>query len=237
MSSKPQFQHDAARAVAEEIVARLKPSVDRIIIAGSLRRLKEMVGDIEILYVPKFGYRKSPGELFDRNVNLAEEKIRSLEESGLLMRRQNLNGADTFGTLNKLLRHVPSGIPVDLFRTDSRSWHNYLVCRTGPADLNIQIAQRAKELGWKWHPYDSGFSRGRELRILRSEEELFEFLDWEFLPPWERSKHVATPRKNGAGGVKTPAGQSNLVSRLGDDGHDRRLEERPTPVNQRNCPS
>ena len=36
-----------------------------------------------------------------------------------------------------------SGIPVDFFATTEEAWFNYLVCRTGPAELNTRIASAA----------------------------------------------------------------------------------------------
>jgi DNA polymerase/3'-5' exonuclease PolX len=90
------------------------------------------------------------------------------------------------------MRHVASGIPVDLFATTEACWHNYLVCRTGPAESNIRIAAAAKARGWKWNPYGEGFSRGgplagpEEARALRSEREVFEFVGLPYTEPEER---------------------------------------------------
>jgi hypothetical protein len=38
-----------------------------------------------------------------------------MEKAGVLERRKNTIGRETFGPLNKLMRHRASGIPVDLF--------------------------------------------------------------------------------------------------------------------------
>jgi len=194
MSDKPKFAFTVAHVVAMQIVDELTPACEygRIVIAGSLRRCEKAVGDIEIVYVPKFVDGTPPGELVERSIDLSIGKIWNLIDVGVLVRRQNTNGSDTFGPRNKLMRHVQSQIPVDLFATDERSWANYLVCRTGPAAFNIRVANRARALGWKWHPYDAGFSRQRglgvvEWQIIRSEEQLFEFLGWQYCQPWERA--------------------------------------------------
>jgi len=193
MSDKPKFAFTVAHVVAMQIVEALEPGCERIVIAGSLRRCEKTVGDIEIVYVPKFVDATPPGELVERSIDLSIGKIWNLIDVGVLVRRQNTNGSDTFGPRNKLMRHVQSQIPVDLFATDERSWFNYLVCRTGPAAFNIRVANRARELGWKWHPYDRGFSRVRtgstviEWQVIRTEEHLFEFLGWQYCQPWERA--------------------------------------------------
>ncbi len=191
MSDKPKFPFAQAHAVAERIVLALSPACRQIQIAGSLRRHEKTVGDIELVYVPKMEEGRAPGELVPSLIDLSIDQIQDLEAAGVLERRQNVNGVDTFGPRNKLMRHCQSGIPVDLFATDDRSWWNYFTCRTGPAAFNIRVAQRARELGWKWHPYDCGFSRERvagvvEWFVIRSEEQFFEFLGWPFQQPSER---------------------------------------------------
>ena len=51
MTDKQKFHLGTARAYAEVIQAALAPFCERIVIAGSIRRGKEMVGDIELLYI------------------------------------------------------------------------------------------------------------------------------------------------------------------------------------------
>jgi len=218
MSDKPKFDFSVAHLTATQIVDALEPSCERITIAGSLRRCEKSVGDIEIVYVPKFGRGTPSGELVESTIDLALARIWDLINAGVLVRRQNTNGADTFGPRNKLMRHA-SGIPVDLFATDERSWANYLVCRTGPAAFNIRVANRARDLGWKWHPYDCGFSRARcggglrKWQVIRSEEQLFEFLGWPYCQPWERKLVVES--KTGVEArsiIAEPATQSGLAA-------------------------
>jgi len=54
MPAKPKHPRADALVVAREMCAELRPVTERLIVAGSLRRRKELVGDVEILYVPKF---------------------------------------------------------------------------------------------------------------------------------------------------------------------------------------
>jgi len=216
MSGKPKFDYSVAHLVATQIVEALEPVCERIAIAGSLRRCEKTVGDIEIVYVPKYATGKPPGELVESTIDLSLAKIWDLVNAGVLVRRQNTNGADTFGPRNKLMRHVQSTIPVDLFATDERSWANYLVCRTGPAAFNIRVATRARALGWKWHPYDAGFSRARcggeliEWQVIRSEEQLFEFLGWPYRQPWERKLVETKTGVEAQSGKAEPATQKPI---------------------------
>lgn len=116
MSDRIKHPRAKALAVAEELQAMLSPACERIAIAGSLRRGKQEVGDIELLFVPRMSQR--PEGLFDtKTVNVAAEVCEKLLRDGLFEKRPNVNGHFTWGESNKHAIHVPSGIPIDLFST------------------------------------------------------------------------------------------------------------------------
>lgn len=203
MSDKQKFERAVAVRVAGEVCRALLPACepDRCIVAGSLRRSREPgrqprireVGDVEIVYVSQVENQPVPGDMFARHdVALADQAIERLELAGVLERRRNVKGAQMFGPKNKLMRHVATGVPVDLFSTTEDCFANYLVCRTGPARLNTRIAMLAREKGWQWNPYGSGFSRGGPLRggqeyhAVKSEADVFRFVGLPELEPWDR---------------------------------------------------
>ena len=185
---KPRFARETALAVAESLRAALAPGCERIEIAGSLRRRKATVGDVELLYIPRHGETVAPGEMLSAPCDLSSLAIAELETAGRLARRLKTTGAETFGERNKLMLDVPSGIPVDLFATDAASWFNYLVCRTGGAESNVQIAGRAKARGYRWNPYGEGFTRlsDGEVFAMASEADVFAFVGLPYREPWER---------------------------------------------------
>ena len=203
-TAKVRFPFAVAWTIAEELRETLAPASERIVIAGSLRRRKPDVGDIELLYIPRVVPLRDPDDMFaDRTANLADLVIRYLESVGALERRKNVNGSEMFGPKNKLMRHVRSGINVDLFAATPENWFNYLVCRTGPAESNMRIATAAQARGWKWNPYGAGFSvaavsdrrdadDGRRsetaatVLAVHSERAVFEFAGLEYREPWER---------------------------------------------------
>lgn len=188
---KTRFPRAAALAVAKELCEALKPVTVRLIVAGSLRRRKAEVGDVEILFVPIVASYKTGLFLEDRQaVSLADECLAGMVRAGILARRKNVNGSEMWGAQNKLALHVASGIPVDLFAATEENWFNYLVCRTGPGESNIRLASAAQAMGWKWNPYGVGFSRasglGCDTRAMGSEREVFEFVGLPCREPWER---------------------------------------------------
>lgn len=167
----------------------LKPVTTRLIVAGSLRRRKEDVGDVEILYVPMIQHGVDPEDLFrERQVttNMAEVAIERLLGNGTLEKRNTSLGRTLFGPENKCVRHVATGIPVDLFATKEARWWNYLVCRTGPKELNERIARKAQDLGWQWNPYSPGFWAAGLCCEMKSEQDVFRFVGLPYMEPWER---------------------------------------------------
>jgi len=184
VGGKRRWPRAEALAVARELCARLKPVCDRLVVAGSLRRGKADVGDVEILYIPRMQER--PADLLSKcMVSLAAEEIERMLEDGTLTKRKSRTGSTAWGEKNKLALHR-SGVPVDLFSTSAESWWNYLVCRTGPAESNTRICMAAQAIGWKWNPYGSGFSRDGETRAMESEEAVFQFVGLPYWPPNDR---------------------------------------------------
>jgi len=188
VSEKIRYAARDARIVAEWLVSQLEPGCVRIQIAGSVRRERVEVGDIEIVYVPMVETRPDPADLFgpEISVNLTDERIAVLERANALARRRNRNGSEMFGQCNKFMVHVGSGIPVDLFSTQEACWFNYVVCRTGGMKNNLQIAKAAQRKGWKWNPYGRGFSKGEKCFQVESERDVYGFVGLPWKEPRER---------------------------------------------------
>lgn len=181
---KTKWAAEIALAVAQELIDTAEGFCDRIEIAGSLRRCREEVGDIEILYVPAVVPDES--DLFAPPTPVDVGGV--LLGLGLVRQRPNKLGRFTWGERIKLATHIESGIPVDLFATEEESWANYLVCRTGPRELNEEIATRAKRMGWKWEPYSSGFVHPEtgKRAVMHGEDDVFRFVGLTPLDPADR---------------------------------------------------
>lgn len=185
------IKHPAALAwkAANEMVEVLTPCCEpgRIVVAGSLRRGKPQVGDIEIVFVPKFETRAAAGDMFGSEVvNWAARHLLLMLDADAIAYRWNKRGHTTWGEQIKLAVHVETNVPVDFFTSTEESWWNYLVCRTGPAESNLRIATAARALGWKWEPYSSGFMNlgdPNERKVVRSEREVFEFVGLPYEEP------------------------------------------------------
>ncbi len=191
---KPRFDRATAEFVAKELLSHLAPHCDQIEVAGSYRRGKKTVGDIEIVFVPKYhhGWRADfllhTPEIADTDVI-----IDGMLANYILAKRALETKAGTaWGKKNKLAIHRATGLPVDLFTATRENFANYLVCRTGGAKSNVAICNAAIAKGWKWNPYGEGFSRPatqpekREIHTCATEREVFEFVGLPYLEPHER---------------------------------------------------
>ena len=165
-----------AEEVANEMVKLLESACARITIAGSIRRQKPEVSDIELLVIPKCA---GLADMLDR-------EIQTLLFGGVLGFRLNKRGSRIYGPKNKLMVHVPSGIGVDIFSTDTKCWWVSLVVRTGGEKTNKRIAMAAINKGWHLKAYGSGFSTPDGNIICNSEREVFELVDLPYLEPWGR---------------------------------------------------
>lgn len=162
--------------MAGEIVHAIHDVCLNMAIAGSLRRLKPEVGDVELLFCSKKELR-SDG-LFEKTpFDLTEDRINELLRKGVISKRLNKANAVTWGHLNKLATHVRTGIPIDLFSEPSlEDWWRSLVIRTGPADLNVRLITGCAKRGIKMHCYGVGFTDQKtgETIPCDSEKKVFE---------------------------------------------------------------
>ncbi len=167
---------ERAKAIAEELKRLLEPACERITIAGSIRRRKPEVGDIELLCIPKYV----------AEVDQLDREIGALFIRRLLGFRLNKLGSRVYGPKNKLLVHLESGIGADIFSTTEECWPVALVVRTGGKITNQRIATAALRKGYRFHAYGSGFSTPNGEIVCHSEREVFETAGLPYQAPEER---------------------------------------------------
>jgi DNA polymerase/3'-5' exonuclease PolX len=135
-----------AYVAAYGLAAGLSPGCERIEIAGSIRRGRPDVGDIELVAVP----RVSPvyGLLGDEPIG---------EFNGLLEVRDGLIADGTLaphptdpkmGPRYSKLMHPASGLQVDLFSARPETFGLILLIRTGPADYSRRFVTDIRRIGW-----------------------------------------------------------------------------------------
>ena len=151
-----------AHAVATELVGLLADACERIEIAGSLRRRKAEVHDIELVAIAKMGEPESWtvwGEPAGAGIERLGPRIAYLVSEGELAPRAveihrrdgSIETGQRMGGAYKAL--VYRGMPVDLFITDAERWGCIFALRTGPGDWNVELVSRGKE---HWRRVEDG---------------------------------------------------------------------------------
>lgn len=147
------FPREYALAHAEAIVEHMRPLCRRIEIAGSIRREKPTVKDIEIVAQPitvavgmnLFG-EATGHEPADLNAAIAQ--YNAIELHPIEHRPVGKDAQERDGRRFKALSVGKEKIPVDLFIVlPPATWGVIFLLRTGSADFNIRMIERAKDLG------------------------------------------------------------------------------------------
>ena len=161
-STKERIPLVEAYTIAKEIVEYMKPVVKEISVAGSLRRRKETIGDIDILVSAE---KRNWREIHERFVNYPEvERVLAKGEtkSSVVLR---------------------NGRQVDLRTVPPESWGAALQYFTGSKEHNVRLRDIAKEKGLKVNEYGV-FRADTEERIGgETEEEVYRLVGMEWIPP------------------------------------------------------
>lgn len=187
MSEKQKYPNAAAMAVGLELQEALAPFCERIAIAGSLRRERPLVGDAELLFIPKAEDR--PVDMFySLPFDLAWEAIDFMVTAGILSKRPSSIGVFTWGPKNKHAIHR-GGIPVDFFATSKEAWWVSLVIRTGGKATNLALTTGAQKAGYSLNAYGVGVTHLRTGQVIpaTSERHVFELCGVPYLEPKYRA--------------------------------------------------
>ncbi|MCD6222293.1 MAG: DNA polymerase/3'-5' exonuclease PolX [Thermoplasmata archaeon] len=143
---------------ANKILENLKPYTSKISLAGSIRRRKETIGDMDILAV-------SP------NPDLAMDMFVKMESVDKVLARG----------ITKSSVRLNSGIQVDLRIVEEKSFGSALQYFTGSKEHNIELRKIAIKKGYKLNEY--GLFEGEKQIAGKSEEEVYEALGLQWIPP------------------------------------------------------
>src|SRR5580704_15820956 len=177
MRSRRMFRSDLAGAVARKIVEELRPVCDRIEIAGSLRRGKLEVHDVDLVLLPNCSHEEF---LLDHSTPL-ERLLTHMVERGSLTSVRGRGKVQCFVA-------TKTGIPIDLYFARPETWATLLLIRTGSKEHNIRLAQRAKTLGMKLRASGDGIEdeHGKLIKV-ETEEDVYRILELPYVAPAERS--------------------------------------------------
>lgn len=157
-----------ASRIAEEILNAIKkfPGIIRVEIAGSIRRKKETIGDVDIVITAK---RQNWKRIISKFVRLPQVKrvIASGDtKASVLLKKDN--------------------VQVDLRIVHDDEYGAAMLYFTGSREHTIQLRTIAKKKGWKINEYGVFNSKTNKRLAGETEEGIYKLFGLNFIPPEKR---------------------------------------------------
>jgi DNA polymerase (family 10) len=168
--STGRFRIDVAEAAAVELITFIKQygkGVESITPAGSLRRGRETVGDLDLLLILSEGHT-------------SQKKIDAIAEHILKFPRiaQTLAHGE-----NKVSVTLESGLQVDVRLLDKECFGAALLYFTGSKEHNVALRGRANDMGYTLNEYALATLKAEKPVARRTEEEIYAKLKLDYIPP------------------------------------------------------
>src|SRR5713101_44079 len=168
--SAGRFHIDVAEETAEKLVSYLRgfgKPIEAVTPAGSLRRGKETIGDLDLLVTLATG-KHTP------------KAVESISQHILAM-------PDIDQTLaqgeNKVSFVLKSGLQVDVRILEKESFGAALLYFTGSKEHNVTLRGRANKMGYTLNEYALATLKGERPVARETEEEIYAKLGLDYIPP------------------------------------------------------
>jgi DNA polymerase (family 10) len=152
-----------AQKLAQEIIPQIRPCCEQIEVAGSIRRKKSEVRDIDIVLIPK-----------------------PLHWHRIIATLQRKMDAKVVKRGDSVAQLIIKNVNVDLYVATPQTWGALLLIRTGSAEHNIKLSKLAISMGMKLT--HSGLTKDGKV-IASTEKEIFEALGLNYVEPKEREDY------------------------------------------------
>jgi DNA polymerase (family 10) len=154
------FRMDTAYETAQQLTSYLKEfsGVEEVTPAGSLRRGRETVGDLDLLVT---GHNRA---------GIADHFAKYSGIAQLLAKGED-----------KVSVKLQNDLQVDVRLLERESYGAALQYFTGSKEHNVALRERAKKRGWKLSEY--GLFHGEKALARRTEEDIYAKLDLPWIPP------------------------------------------------------
>ena len=157
---------DAAQKLCAYIV-EAGTAVEAVTPAGSLRRGKETVGDLDLIVT------MIPGQDKQRNIDAVAEHI--LKYAGI---QQTLAHGE-----NKVSVVLASGLQVDVRLLEKDSFGAAMLYFTGSKEHNVKLRGRANDMGWTLNEYAMTTLKGGRAVAGKTEEDIYAKLKLAYIEP------------------------------------------------------
>jgi DNA polymerase (family 10) len=170
LSGSSRVRLDVAEEEAARIIAYIREAgeaVESVTPAGSLRRRRETVGDLDILVVMR------PGRDKQKDVDAVAEHI---------LKYPNIGETLAHGE-NKVSFQLSSGLQVDVRLLEKDCFGAALMYFTGSKAHNVALRGRANDMGWTLNEYALTTLKGGRSVAGKTEEEIYAKLKLDYVEP------------------------------------------------------
>jgi DNA polymerase (family X) len=170
LSGSGRFQINVADEEAQKLagyIANAGEAVESVTPAGSLRRGKDTVGDLDLLVTMR------PGHDHQKNVDAVAAHILKYPE----LKQQLAHGE------NKVSMLLESGMQVDVRLLEKKSFGAALLYFTGSKSHNVSLRGRANEMGWTLNEYALTALKGGKVVARETEREIYAKLKLDYIEP------------------------------------------------------
>lgn len=168
--STGRFRIDKVEAAATELIAHIEKfgkAVASVTPAGSLRRCKETVGDLDLLVI------LTEGHTSQKHVDALAAHI---------LKYPRIDQTLAHGE-NKVSFNLDSGLQVDVRLLEKENFGAALLYFTGSKEHNVRLRGRANDLGYTLNEYALATLKGEKRVAGATEEEIYAKLKLDFIPP------------------------------------------------------
>ena len=186
--SSGRFLISRGEEAAEKIGAYIEKYgklVESVTPAGSLRRGKETVGDLDLLVTlaDESGERKqAKGKSTAKNgrATTRQDDVDALAE--YILKYPGIDQTLAHGE-NKVSFTLEDGLQVDVRLLEKENFGAALLYFTGSKEHNVALRGRANEMGWTLNEYQLATLKGEKHVAGRTEAEIYGKLKLEYIPP------------------------------------------------------
>ena len=159
------MKRETAMLIVEEVGEELAAACEEWEVAGSVRRLKPEVNDIDFVLIPKEEYEEDMNSILSRfgDLTMAGPKIKRLDYKG---------------------EH--GQISLDFYIATRETFATLLLIRTGSVQSNIRLCKRAQSMGMKLHASGTGMSDQNGPIKIEAEQDVYSMLGLNYQKPSER---------------------------------------------------
>jgi DNA polymerase (family 10) len=157
----------AAEALRAHIQKAAGKAVESVTPAGSLRRGRETVGDLDLLVTLADGYT-------------AQKHVDALSEH--ILKFPDIDQTLAHGE-NKVSFTLENGLQVDVRLLKKENFGAALLYFTGSREHNVRLRGRANEMGYTLNEYQLATLKGEKHVAGRTEEEIYGKLKLDYIPP------------------------------------------------------